>query len=79
MTQEIRTHYFGEGGKISKKSVNGLGNLLSDAVFIYYIDQVVKSTAEKSLGKTFYYKYLTYYTQKKIIHKFSLRKLNIFF
>lgn len=56
MTEDIRTHYFGKGGKISEKTVNGLGHLLSDVVFVYYTDQAVKVHAEKSTGKTFYYR-----------------------
>lgn len=56
MTEDIRTHYFGKGVEISEKTVNGLGHLLSDAVFVYYTDQAVKIHAEKSTGNTFYYR-----------------------
>lgn len=58
MTEDIRAQYFGKSGKISKTTINELGHLLSDVVFVYQIDRAVKLHAEKSSGgKTFYYRY----------------------
>lgn len=56
MFAEIRDFYFGEDGSINNETLTELTDLYSDVFLAYGIDKSAKIHAQKSSGKTFYYR-----------------------
>lgn len=56
IADQIRTFYFGQDGQVNADTVVEFNDLMSDVFFVYHIDEAVKLQANKSSGKTYYYR-----------------------